>query len=1212
MKSISEAERKMADREKLLEDLAIEIKSVVMPSQKGVPITSLLRDYKMLIGKGIPFRALGYSSLEDLLRAMPAFIRLENRFGGEIIVTAVPDQATAHIHSLISRQRVSKQRTSMKPKRKPMSSFNSWKPQHSPKQKYYQSPQLYHGQHKVSSTIRTVTQTQGNNPPRNVQPIGIFKQQKYEVPPRFSNPKPWPSDDQQENQKPQNSKNYEQFIEVKTNTLDKAERKLINYNYVIEADTDFVESANVPKYPSFPTSLAKNSVNAITKGSTAFYENNANNIPLINNINDLSGFTITTDGNRRRILGRKSIDNSPLSSSSFEVDSSVPNERKNSSEIPESPVWHHITPERVVSPEIPVAPSRAISDNPMDLVALYAQLRGTKPLYKTVPIINKKRKTPKYLSTLTLLEEKFQSYPDEKPTAAEANEQAARNAVAKLNITPESVYIILPVTPASTDAEVETLISRITDIVFPKTNGIWHANVKHMYEEIHKETLPEDWLSLVRSCPALKIESVVHNLDKEKVRYILYPHVGRESPEQFSCITTSSEHRSISIDGSSSSLPEPIQLPEGYWDVFVKYVKSSTYVAINLIESYDNLTALQGEMYDFYSNNSSPIEEAVVGETYAIFCQETWERVQVTEFYDDDEVLCYFVDYGDSEKTKVSNLIELQKQFLELPFQAIICELSGLEYFSNDDEVTTKLIDSLQGKTFVAESTKSEDTITLTLFDTSTDEDINMNQLFFDYVCQEVMIPKLPKAGKMCMAQLSLINDNGDLLLGLVSPKGEIIKQMFNDIQAQLLEQKGTIKTLSPSKTYAVQCSDGTWRRALLIADNLTNDKMVTVSHMDYGTTEQVAIDDLCELENISEFLVKLPFQVVTCRLSNVPMDEDSFWTNAASQRLKDLVPQDALLHLKVITEKMDGRQATVELFNRIDNKGLISINQTLATEPSLFRSEVGLSTVLNKRPIKFPSKSRIPNELPKLTMPSAEANLQRAFQNLSTAENGIKPALPSIKYLSAESEFTIPVPEIPNVSDQFDVTVSLATNPEEMIVQDFHQKQELIKLVREMKQFYSSEENILEMDPCLLIPGKYFALKHSSGPNWFRALLKMTSGLIAVMYLIDYGEFQTAEMSRLQPLYHSFRHLPYQAIRASLAGVAPVGASWTTDDACFFQKLVIGKPFVSIIREKKLEQSPDNVKSVSLSLTLIDTSTDQDIYIDKLLFEKNIAKPSL
>lgn len=58
-----------------------------------------------------------------------------------------------------------------------------------------------------------------------------------------------------------------------------------------------------------------------------------------------------------------------------------------------------------------------------------------------------------------------------------------------------------------------------------------------------------------------------------------------------------------------------------------------------------------------------------------------WYRAQVKDYIPATTAKVMFLDYGNLEEVSVDKLCRIPSSFLELPFQAICCSLSG-EYFS--------------------------------------------------------------------------------------------------------------------------------------------------------------------------------------------------------------------------------------------------------------------------------------------------------------------------------------------------------------------------------------------------------------------------------------------------------------------------------------------------------------------------------------------------
>lgn len=70
--------------------------------------------------------------------------------------------------------------------------------------------------------------------------------------------------------------------------------------------------------------------------------------------------------------------------------------------------------------------------------------------------------------------------------------------------------------------------------------------------------------------------------------------------------------------------------------------------------------------------------------------------------------------------------------------------------------------------------------------------------------------------------------------------------------------------------------------------------------------------------------------------------------------------------------------------------------------------------------------------------------------------------------------------------------------------------------------------------------------------------------------------------------------------------GIAPINKDWEIEDCLHFQHLTQDKCFVSNVRNIIYDNdSPENHK---LELTLIDVTTDQDIYINDMFIAEGRA----
>lgn len=71
------------DIEKLKESLCVDLKAIVCSSKDGVTERELKHDYRLITGQDIPYAALGYSSLYDLMSRLP-FVEIKKHPFGDI------------------------------------------------------------------------------------------------------------------------------------------------------------------------------------------------------------------------------------------------------------------------------------------------------------------------------------------------------------------------------------------------------------------------------------------------------------------------------------------------------------------------------------------------------------------------------------------------------------------------------------------------------------------------------------------------------------------------------------------------------------------------------------------------------------------------------------------------------------------------------------------------------------------------------------------------------------------------------------------------------------------------------------------------------------------------------------------------------------------------------------------------------------------------
>ncbi|GBP45732.1 Tudor domain-containing protein 7A [Eumeta japonica] len=308
------------------------------------------------------------------------------------------------------------------------------------------------------------------------------------------------------------------------------------------------------------------------------------------------------------------------------------------------------------------------------------------------------------------------SYPTDCSTQDEAKELAAFKL---LSIVESSESGGLPT------ASDERAMACLATLVSEYDAGLWASTIPHLYREKFRENLPTNWQDLVESYPRLLKEKLVNGL------VIL----ASTAEEESSIKSTPDEYY-------DNELP-PLQFPEeNYWNVFVTVANSPLEVWVRIIgvDYSEALERLNIAMNKYYSLSGNSVERNMVVENmwYAANVEDGgWQRAKVLEV-EGDNVCVFLGDHGDDELVHYSNLKILEPQFRNLPSQAILCRLEGVEELATNS-VGAEVVRRLLGETLVAEPGPRDDpgepTVSVVLYDTSTTRDLNLNKEIIQDFC---------------------------------------------------------------------------------------------------------------------------------------------------------------------------------------------------------------------------------------------------------------------------------------------------------------------------------------------------------------------------------------------------------------------------------------------------------------------------------------------
>lgn len=126
---------------------------------------------------------------------------------------------------------------------------------------------------------------------------------------------------------------------------------------------------------------------------------------------------------------------------------------------------------------------------------------------------------------------------------------------------------------------------------------------------------------------------------------------------------------------------------------------------------------------------------------------------------------------------------------------------------------------------------------------------------------------------------------------------------------------------------------------------------------------------------------------------------------------------------------------------------------------------------------------------------------------------------------------------DLPRNKEMIDVILTEIVSPGLMYVQVVKHAPHLAQVTEDMNSHYGSTN----YSQCDVKEGQFYAALFTETNDWCRAFVKTaaSNGSFCVQY-VDFGNTEVLPWSQLRPLEKRFFHLPFCALRCSLAHVAP------------------------------------------------------------------------
>lgn len=283
--------------------------------------------------------------------------------------------------------------------------------------------------------------------------------------------------------------------------------------------------------------------------------------------------------------------------------------------------------------------------------------------------------------------------------------------------------------------------------------------------------------------------------------------------------------------------------------------------------------------------------EIKINHIYLTSISECWHRIKIVDF-NEKEVNCICIDNGDYEWVLRDEIYVCKAAFLTVAPQAFKLALFGLEEFENNPNVAQEaLYEPFVYKSLVAEVMMNKEffemnktkPIKAILYDTATEEDVNLNQKLMNMIMSTISAPTLNQKESN---QIIVTHIGDEAIYGQLVSSFSYIQQLINNVSKDDLQShRGLYEDRSSSKkVYLVfDAKLKNWFRARFEKSLEANVHVMFM--IDHGYAGKFNTHDIYRLDKLSYVLSSYPPQAIKINLFNVAYNED------VKKRLLGLLP---------------------------------------------------------------------------------------------------------------------------------------------------------------------------------------------------------------------------------------------------------------------------------------------------------------------------------
>ncbi|XP_049420220.1 tudor domain-containing protein 1 isoform X3 [Epinephelus fuscoguttatus] len=342
----------------------------------------------------------------------------------------------------------------------------------------------------------------------------------------------------------------------------------------------------------------------------------------------------------------------------------------------------------------------------------------------------------------------------------------------------------------------------------------------------------------------------------------------------------------------------------------------------------------------------------------------------------------------------------------------------------------------------------------------------------------------------------------------------EALQSISTELQKTYSSSPATAHVPYVGEVCAVQFScDLNWYRGL-VKSLAADQKTASILYIDFGNEEEVPVYRIRLLAaNIQPFSPC----AMECRVTGVVPVTDR-WSGECCIFVKQMLLGKTVT-VRLLETLESGRIHVVDI--------LLSLGKKLST--LLIERGYAVEEMVNKLPT--------PQEINAMVSASLEN-----FRRLSDGKDDNSWAQP-------------PEPLTQAVGDCFSVVVTHIQSPNDIIIQKVENAGLIQELQQKLREHCCQGPAPQNFRPA---PGTVCCAQFSEDKLWYRAkvLAYSSEDRVCVGYL-DFGNSEEVDLGHLRPISTSLLALPMQAMPCSLAGVQPVGESWSDECLLALQRRV-------------------------------------------------------